>query len=232
MDSNEPYEPYEPTPPPTPACLSCPICNEELPIMNYLTHLSERHPVTLGWMIGLSVQHETLQYPDDMDTPLGPALLLGMQTGAALGFWDLGYDGTLSGHLAQHYDSIYGIGLDTRESNDEIESLEYEALLNICETIGDHAVGVENIDEVAPLMDKNEYEGSCPICLELLADCDHARQIAHCKHIFCGTCLAQWLAVKKWCPLCKTEVCQMPSTSSSSSSLIFESASSGRPLDS
>ena len=229
--------------------ITCPICREGLPTSSYLTHLSRRHPITLGWMIGLSVQQEALT--EDVATEgtegteglhLDTALLLGMQTGAMLGFWDLGPEhsalgqsgvynfapwigGTLGREYGSdrnngHNDDIFG-PLDTMNEYATFggynavtyDADTYEALQSICEEIGDHPTGVKNIDEVAPLIDKNEtlLEGRCPICLDILADIvqerpvRQLRQIQQCKHVFCGPCLEQWFEAKRWCPLCKTE---------------------------
>ena len=190
-------------------------------------------------MIGLSVQQEAVT-DTAMDGTEGlhldTALLLGMQTGAALGFWDLGPEHTalgrsgvynfapwIGGTLGGDYginDTIFG-SLNTMETMNDANTYDantydastYEALLSICEEIGDHPTGVKDIDEVAPLMDKNEMvlEGTCPICLDVLADIvqerpvRQLRQIHVCKHVFCSPCLEQWFEAKRWCPLCKTE---------------------------
>lgn len=188
-------------------------------------------------MIGLSVQSEAVTNEVAMEGSLDTALLLGMQTGAALGFWDLGPEhsaigqsgvynfapwigGTLGGDYGYNgfngiNDTIFG-SLNTMETMNDANTYDastYEALLSICEEIGDHPTGVKDIDEVAPLMDKNEtvLEGTCPICLDILADIvqetpvRQLRQIHVCKHVFCSPCLEQWFEAKRWCPLCKTE---------------------------
>jgi hypothetical protein len=190
-------------------------------------------------MIGLSVQQEAVT-DTAMDGTEGTeglhldtALLLGMQTGAALGFWDLGPEHTALGRSGVYnfapwiggtlgYNGDYGINdtifgsLNTMETMNDANTYDastYEALLSICEEIGDHPTGVKDIDQVAPLMDKNEtvLEGTCPICLDVLADIVQERPVRQlrkihvCKHVFCSPCLEQWFEAKRWCPLCKTE---------------------------
>ena len=185
-------------------------------------------------MIGLSVQQEAVTDTAMDGLHLDTALLLGMQTGAALGFWDLGPEHSAIGQSGVYnfapwiggtlgYNGDYGINdtifgsLNTMETMNDAstyDAVTYEALLSICEEIGDHPTGVKDIDQVAPLMDKNEMvlDGTCPICLDVLADIvqerpvRQLRQIHVCKHVFCSPCLEQWFEAKRWCPLCKTEV--------------------------
>lgn len=103
----------------------------------------------------------------------------------------------------------------------------YEELLELCENIGYHRVGVEDhlLDTVAPLGSCNKqtyhHEITCPICLEHILEPRHARCIATCQHTFCSECIQTWFKEHKTCPVCKkdvTEVDQIASISSSSES--------------
>lgn len=90
---------------------------------------------------------------------------------------------------------------------EEEEHLTYEALLELCEEIGYHKIGVKNIDEVAPTVDKPPSDDwICAICLENLKEVESMRRIHVCNHVFCASCIEQWFKENKICPVCKTEV--------------------------
>jgi hypothetical protein len=116
----------------------------------------------------------------------------------------------------------------------EPSDLSYEELLAICESIGYHQPGVENIDQVAPCTTIHTVQDTCPICLESMED-TRMRKITTCGHHFCADCLETWLSISKVCPVCKQDVTaspQMASISSSSSSTDAEaSASSSEPTN-
>lgn len=97
----------------------------------------------------------------------------------------------------------------------EEEEDTYEDLLELCDTIGYHKVGIENIEEVAPIKDSLEHE-MCPICIS--EELTTKRQIVTCGHVFCDECLSKWFKENRWCPLCKKEA-QIASISRSSSPL-------------
>lgn len=75
----------------------------------------------------------------------------------------------------------------------------YEYLQQLCDEIGEVYVGVDNIDEVAPLT-TTESDFKCPICLEY--DAASTRQTVLCQHKFCSPCLEKWLSMRKTCPMC------------------------------
>lgn len=97
---------------------------------------------------------------------------------------------------------------------EEDEELPYEVLLDICETIGDHHVGVENMDHVAPLLSgPSEWmQGRCPICLDVFKESDTRplRKTWLCNHVFCDDCIKPWLEKHKTCPLCKQDLTEIP----------------------
>jgi hypothetical protein len=82
---------------------------------------------------------------------------------------------------------------------DDEEELSYEYLLNLCDTIGYHKVGVKDIDMIAPKCNTCEKEEMCPICLESV---NEPRKTEKCNHTFCSLCLEKWLSENKTCPLC------------------------------
>lgn len=111
---------------------------------------------------------------------------------------------------------------------DEPSDMSYEEMMEICDTIGYHYVGVEDIDACAP-MDAHPRAitmDRCAICLEegegLEASQGATRTITACGHQFCAPCIQEWLGQHKTCPICKKDVTasadQMASTSTSESS--------------
>lgn len=83
----------------------------------------------------------------------------------------------------------------------EEESNNYEYLLNLCNTIGYHTIGVTNIENVANECILTER---CPICLDKIEK--EGYQTKKCHHEFCKECFKQWTDDHKSCPLCKTEL--------------------------
>lgn len=85
---------------------------------------------------------------------------------------------------------------------DEQEN-EYEQLLELCDTIGYHYVGVDDIEKVAPFSESSNDD--CPICIEPLNEAQKNRKINVCGHIFCASCIETWLEKHKTCPVCKKD---------------------------
>jgi len=81
----------------------------------------------------------------------------------------------------------------------------YEYYTDFCDMIGNHYVGVDDIEKVAPALccDKTD---KCPICIEPMNSCIYGRKITRCKHLFCGPCIETWLEKHKTCPVCKVDV--------------------------
>lgn len=89
------------------------------------------------------------------------------------------------------------------------ENLSYEYLSELCEMIGNHTIGVNDINSVTTSLDEVT---TCPICLE---ECvSKIRKINNCSHAFCADCITKWLTEHKTCPVCVQPV-QIASTSSS-----------------
>jgi len=98
--------------------------------------------------------------------------------------------------------------LTVNDINTYTDDLSYEELTEICERVGDHLVGVKNIDYSAPsIVYSNETETIvCPICLDNLSKAEYNRKIRKCNHIFCGECIERWLVDHRICPVCKQDV--------------------------
>ena len=87
---------------------------------------------------------------------------------------------------------------------------DYEQLSELCETIGNHEVGVPDIASVTTEIQKSDLgehaETRCPICLDAPNSPEGVyRKINRCSHTFCSPCIEQWLSTHKTCPICKQE---------------------------
>ena len=84
---------------------------------------------------------------------------------------------------------------------------DYEYLTELCETIGNHYVGVDDIEKVTSVS-VNETNDPCPICLESMIDSLYSRKLNACSHTYCGPCIEKWFETHKQCPVCKVDVCE------------------------
>lgn len=95
----------------------------------------------------------------------------------------------------------------------EDDNASYEDLLSLCDYIGYHKPGVNDIDQAAPILDNIERanlicnDDTCRICLEEFYQATTLRKIKICDHIFCADCIHQWFKENKTCPLCNIDVC-------------------------
>lgn len=124
---------------------------------------------------------------------------------------------------------LQGESLVEEEEQEDVDAYQYYT--ELCEMIGNHYVGVEDIEKVAPAMISEKLD-TCPICFEKLCECLYSRKTV-CAHSFCGPCLETWLEKHKTCPVCKADVtevaAQMASISKSSEEDAEPTASSSRP---
>jgi hypothetical protein len=86
----------------------------------------------------------------------------------------------------------------------------YEANLRLSERVGVVEVGIENIDAVSTIIQKEEVnpDDVCTICLDKIIDnCDNicVRQLI-CGHRYCDDCISQWLIKSKKCPVCNIDL--------------------------
>ena len=84
-----------------------------------------------------------------------------------------------------------------------IDTMEYEDMIELCDAIGYHTVGISDIETIASKIDlKND---TCPICLESYIE-KEVYQTHKCKHSFCKECLSKWIEEHKSCPMCQQEL--------------------------
>ena len=105
-----------------------------------------------------------------------------------------------------------------QQEEDYINSYEY--LTELCETIGNHYVGIENIDQVTEVFINDNIDtidNNCPICLDNMREASYCRKINACSHVFCGPCIEQWFEQHKTCPICKKDVTEHQISSISTS---------------
>jgi hypothetical protein len=81
----------------------------------------------------------------------------------------------------------------------------YENLLDLCDTIGYHYIGVpsERLDQVTTKGGAGVVE-RCPICLEQPSG--STRRLNTCGHAYCSECIEVWFQQHKTCPVCKNDV--------------------------
>ena len=97
-------------------------------------------------------------------------------------------------------------GYDT-ESSEEPPTPSYEQLTLLCEEMGDHPVGVNDIDAVAPIvLAPTDPTMRCTICLETMDILPRIRKITRCRHEFCDPCIRRWFREHHTCPICKDDV--------------------------
>lgn len=89
----------------------------------------------------------------------------------------------------------------TQNPEDEEEMDSYEYLLDLCNAIGYHSIGVSNIENVASECTLTER---CPICLDETEK--EGYKTIRCGHEFCKDCFQQWTSCHRVCPLCKSEL--------------------------
>ena len=115
----------------------------------------------------------------------------------------------------EHYDPISPVNLRRLLAVDMSPNLvvrssesSYEFYTRLGETIGNVEVGIDDMNEVSRDIDQKNVKKEdirCPICLEQF----HEQQpllILICSHVFCKTCINQWLKAHKTCPLCKIDL--------------------------
>jgi len=101
--------------------------------------------------------------------------------------------------------------LEMLESMDDSRYYDnYEANLRLAERVGVVEVGIENINEVSTIIQKEQVspDDICTICLDkLIEKCDDIpiRKLI-CEHKYCDDCISQWLIKSKKCPVCNIDL--------------------------
>lgn len=122
----------------------------------------------------------------------------------------------------------------TASVEDILESDSYENLLQLCDDIGYHYIGVSDdvIDTVAPQTEwkcaiQHNNQTKCPICLDDFVQDAICRTLKECGHIYCCDCIQTWFKEHKSCPICKKDVMASYTDSNQIASIsISDSASS------
>lgn len=86
---------------------------------------------------------------------------------------------------------------------------EYESLVALCNEIGDHKIGIEDINTVSTIIEKTNVtaQDTCPICIEpFIEKEDDICSLNICNHMYCRECIAIWCHENKKCPVCKIDV--------------------------
>ena len=86
---------------------------------------------------------------------------------------------------------------------------EYESLLALCNEIGDHKIGIDDITHVSTIVDKKSISmhDTCPICLESFIEKDaEVYMLNTCNHTYCEECITTWCLENRICPVCKSDV--------------------------
>jgi len=133
--------------------------------------------------------------------------------------------GEAGSHLvSEHMDTMLVMLVMYSDEND----FSYETLSYLCDSIGYHKIGIEDINRVAcSYIQTDKKEEVCPICLEPLGSSGAGEalgnsgavepfnngaeeavimQLKHCKHLFCRPCITLWLKEHTTCPLCKDDL--------------------------
>jgi len=106
---------------------------------------------------------------------------------------------------------IHTIALEMLATIDDSEYYDnYEANLRLAERIGVVEVGIENVDAVSTIIQKEQVSSDdiCAICLDKLfekRDDILVRQLI-CGHKYCDDCISQWLIKSKKCPVCNIDL--------------------------
>ena len=89
------------------------------------------------------------------------------------------------------------------------EEDEYESLLQLCNDLGDHKIGIEDINAITQIVDRENIgvEDTCPICLERFIEIENDIYLLKaCNHLYCEECITTWCEENKICPICKTDL--------------------------
>lgn len=110
-------------------------------------------------------------------------------------------------HVQAHHPLLYMVWTNVfawpNDADDAITD-DYESLTELCDRIGYHEVGVDNVDDVLEAAAEAGTAGVCPICLEA-PEYQEWSALKVCRHAFCDPCIRRWLAGHKTCPVCKRE---------------------------
>lgn len=101
-------------------------------------------------------------------------------------------------HNVGHCDEHDGVICTTVENvGTVIEEILMIFGLNYYNERKQHIIKVSEVDKIT--------ETTCCVCLESLCTSEYSTvQLSVCKHIFCESCISNWIVRNKNCPLCRT----------------------------
>jgi hypothetical protein len=166
----------------------CPLCNESIHIMNIPIHISEAHPITYQFWLYTMMPSAYTQFIQQNNEDENQD------------------ENNESNDTMMDYFSQLIRSIDT-----DTDSMSYDQLVTLCDSIGYHHVGYTNIEKEAlcePCShDVLENFPMCAICLTEFSEMDIPSQtsitrLKKCQHVFCEACIYQWLDTHKKCPVC------------------------------
>lgn len=162
----------------------CHLCNRIAEEEFYIEHLQIHHPTTLFVLYATHATH-------------APLSLSGMR-----------YTNTIPYYLnsiLQEADDLLEIEMEMELD----ETSEYERLLEMCDRIGYHKIGVDDMTTVTSVRDKASctIDDICPVCMDVFIENEKPiYTLNKCKHSYCKECIEKWCEENKICPVCKIEI--------------------------
>lgn len=215
--------------------IECPVCNNTYDIFDFFPHLYTTHPELLATWAGvvfptlnpnneedlnhiflnLNITEESLNYHyqsnhNSQDNIYNSNVDIYTQILSQANAINEELTLTQMQTQMQTQTQQNGVNIDYQYYTDMLDQMTYEQLTELCARIGDHKVGVNNIDTCVPAtvrMKKTMREEiKCPICLDNILSALYVRKINKCRHEYCGPCIEKWLKENKTCPVCKVDV--------------------------
>lgn len=112
-------------------------------------------------------------------------------------------------HLAEAHPITYQLWLYfvTPDAMVDTDTMSYDELLELCNQIGYHSVGLtETQKELATEPVTETTIPRCTICLSSFDGNVEWVALRRCRHAFCKECLFEWLNERKTCPVCIQDV--------------------------
>lgn len=94
----------------------------------------------------------------------------------------------------------------------DVDRMSYEELLDLCQTIGNHTIGLTNAQKedatvaYQPTPEESQAPPRCTICLTEATVNPGIVRLRQCGHVHCKECIYEWLTRHKTCPVCIQEV--------------------------
>ena len=116
--------------------------------------------------------------------------------------------------VEEYYNSLLNFTTNTLIDNMNIDNMNYEELLELCNNIGYYKPlnDITEIEKTFILKNKNDFindtESKCVICLEKFENntIEEIVETVKCKHLFCKPCFVNWMKDNKRCPICISDL--------------------------